>query len=54
MGEKRKHKLKKRTAKMTFKIFIRRILGIPLSLTVLYVKLPIKLLKFFKKKSKDR
>ena len=54
MGNERKHKLKKKSAKFILKIFIRRILGIPHLLTALYVKLSLKILRFFRKKLKNK
>lgn len=53
MNEEKKNEMKKKSIKMTFKIIIKRILGIPHSLTGLYVKLSVKVLKFFKKRKNE-
>ena len=50
MEEERKNKLKKNSIKITFKIFIKKILRIPHSLTGLYVKLSLTLIKIIRKK----
>ncbi len=53
MNEEKKNEMKKKSIKMTFEIIIKRILGIPHSLTGLYVKLSVKVLKFFKKRKNE-
>ena len=49
MDDERKKNLKKKSVKMSFKVMIRKILGIPHTLTGLYVKLSVKVLKLIKK-----
>ena len=54
MDDERKNNLKKKSLKMTFKIIIRKILGIPHSLTGLYVKISVKVLKRIRRNKSEK
>lgn len=49
-----KNELKKKSRKITFELIIKRILGIPHSLTGIYIKITAKILKVFKKKKSEK